>query len=110
MVADVVDESEVKTGIRQEGVFFSALSFSGKAVSAFGTMIGGAILSYVDFPVGAVLEDVPAETIFNMGLINGPILHLFYFIPLIIYTRYGLNRKRHAEVRSQLRESTTATT
>jgi Na+/melibiose symporter-like transporter len=110
MVADVVDESEVKTGIRQEGVFFSALSFSGKAVSAFGTMIGGAILSYVDFPVGAVLEDVPAETIFNMGLINGPILHLFYFIPLIIYTRYGLTRKRHAEVRSQLRELTTATT
>jgi Na+/melibiose symporter-like transporter len=60
--------------------------------------------------VGAVLEDVPAETIFNMGLINGPILHLFYFIPLIIYTRYGLTRKRHAEVRSQLRELTTGTT
>jgi len=103
MIADVVDENEVQTGKRQEGVFFSALSFSGKAVSAFGVMIGGAILSFVDFPVGATLEQVPAETIFNMGVINGPILHLFYFVPLIIYTRYGLNRKKHAEVREQLR-------
>ena len=102
MVADVVDENEVITGIRQEGVFFSALSFSGKAVSAFGTMIGGAILSWVDFPVGATLEEVPADIIFNMGLINGPILHLFYFIPLAIYTFYRLDRKRHAEVRLAL--------
>jgi len=104
MIADVVDENEVLTGKRQEGVFFSALSFSGKAVSALGTMIGGAILSYVDFPVGATVDNVPAETIFNMGMINGPILHLFYFVPLIIYTRYGLTRVRHAEVRKELAE------
>ena len=102
MIADVVDENEVSTGTRQEGMFFSALSFSGKAVSALGTMIGGAILSMVDFPVGATVDQVPAETIFNMGLINGPVLHCFYFIPLIIYTRYQLSRTRHEEIREEL--------
>jgi GPH family glycoside/pentoside/hexuronide:cation symporter len=102
MIADVVDENEVSTGTRQEGMFFSALSFSGKAVSALGTMIGGAILSLVDFPVGATVDQVPAETIFNMGLINGPVLHCFYFIPLIIYTRYQLSRTRHEEIREEL--------
>jgi len=40
-------------------------------------MIGSAILSYVDFPVGAVAGEVSEEIIFNTGLINGPILHLF---------------------------------
>ena len=105
MVADVVDENEVLSRTRQEGVFFSALSFSGKAVSALGTMIGGAILSYVDFPVGAVAGEVSDEIIFNMGLINGPILHLFYFVPLIIYSRYRLTRGRHAEVRLELAEA-----
>jgi glycoside/pentoside/hexuronide:cation symporter, GPH family len=102
MIADVVDENELTTGTRQEGVFFSALSFSGKAVSALGTMIGGAILSFVDFPVGATVEEVPADIIFNMGIINGPILHLFFFIPLIIYTRYNLSRVQHLKVREAL--------
>ena len=102
MIADVVDESEFKTGVRQEGVFFSALSFSGKAVSALGTMIGGAILSFVDFPVGATVQEVPAEIIFNLGLINGPILQVFFLVPFIVYTRYKLNRSEHQKVRDAL--------
>ena len=31
MLADISDEHELRTGRRQEGIFFGALSFSGKA-------------------------------------------------------------------------------
>jgi|GEM_PF-1737210 len=40
-------------------------------------MIGSTISRYVDFPMGAVVGEVSEEIIFNTGLINGPILHLF---------------------------------
>ena len=41
MMADVADEHELTTGVRQEGVFFGAIAFSGKATSGFGNLIGG---------------------------------------------------------------------
>ena len=41
MIADILDEQELKTGRRQEGMFFSALSFSAKATSGLGGLIAG---------------------------------------------------------------------
>ena len=38
MVADVVEESEIETGRRSEGLFFAARSFAQKAVSGFGIL------------------------------------------------------------------------
>lgn len=41
MVADIVDEHEYNIGKRQEGIFFSASSFSAKAPTGLGTIIAG---------------------------------------------------------------------
>ena len=102
MIADVVDEQEVVTGERQEGMFYSALSFSGKAVSGIGAMTGGFVLSAIQFPSNVEATGVPPDVIFRMGILMGPVLGSLYLIPILIYMRYRLDRKRHTEIREDL--------
>ncbi len=106
MVADIVDDHELKTGRRQEGIFFAAVSFAGKATSGLGGLIAGIGLDLIDWPRGADIRtaaDVPPETLTNLGLLFGPGVAVFGFTAVWLYTRYGMNREKHAEILRQLR-------
>ena len=104
MIADVVDEQEVVTGERQEGMFYSALAFSGKAVSGLGAMLGGFVLSAIQFPTNVDATGVAADVIFRMGLFMGPVLGSLWLIPIGVYLLYSLDRTRHAAIQQQLSE------
>ena len=106
MVAEIVDDHELRTGRRQEGIFFAAVSFAGKATSGLGGLIAGIGLDLIDWPRGADIRtaaDVPPETLTNLGLLFGPGVAVFGFTAVWLYTRYRLNREKHAEILSQLR-------
>eukprot|EP01030_Chromulinospumella_sphaerica_P027710 gene27710-27993_t len=62
MIADVVEDSQVATGRRSEGVFFAAISFIQKSVSGVGAMLTGVILTVIHFPVGKPASMVPQGT------------------------------------------------
>lgn len=101
MVADVVDEHELTTGLRQEGIFFSSVSFSNKMTSGIGTVAAGFALSLIDWPVGADVQtaaDIGAETIAWLGLIYGPIVSGFAIVSVYCYSKYNLDRQRHKEI------------
>lgn len=48
MVADIADGHELATGKRQEGIFFSAVSFANKTTTGLGSLIGGVGLDLID--------------------------------------------------------------
>ena len=101
MMADVADEHEYKTGVRQEGLFFGAVAFSAKATSGFGTFLGGVGLDILHWPVGSHIRtaaDVPARTLDHLGLFYGPIVAGFSIVSMWCYTHYQLTRERHAEI------------
>ena len=105
MVADVVDEHELITGLRQEGIFFSSVSFSNKMTSGIGTVAAGFALALIDWPTGADVQtaaDIAPETIAWLGLIYGPIVSGFALVSAYCYSKYGLNRQRHAEIVEEL--------
>ena len=107
MMADVADEHEYETGVRQEGIFFGAVSFSAKATSGFGTFLGGLGLDLIDWPRGAEIQtaaDVPAETLIQLGLFYGPIVAGFSIVSMWCYTHYRLTRQRHAEIVAELND------
>ena len=107
MVADVVDEHELITGLRQEGIFFSSVSFSNKMTSGIGTVAAGFALALIDWPTGAAVQtaaDIAPETIVWLGLIYGPIVSGFALVSAYCYSKYGLNRQRHAEIVEELTE------
>jgi len=105
MVADALDAQELTTGRRQEGVFSAALSFSAKATSGLGVLLGGLLLDYVvSFPRGASPETVDPHTIKMLGVIAGIALPLLYLLPFSLISRYRITRESHAEIRRQLDE------
>jgi GPH family glycoside/pentoside/hexuronide:cation symporter len=95
MLADVVEENEVKTGRREEGLFFAARTFAAKATSGVGALIAGIALDVIAFPRTALPGDVAPEVIFRLGLIYGPSLMILYFLALWCMTYYRIGRRDH---------------
>jgi Na+/melibiose symporter-like transporter len=103
MVADALDAQELTTGRRQEGVFSAALSFSSKATSGFGVLLGGVILDYaVHFPRGVAPNLVEHGLLTQLGIIAGLVLPVLFLFPFWLVSRYRITRDAHAEVRRQL--------
>jgi len=98
MVADTIDESELETGHRREGMFSSAIAFTLKAASGIGTLAAGIALDLIAFPRGAEVGAVPPEKVFGLGLAVGPGLLAFYLLTLFFISRYRLSRERHREI------------
>ena len=106
-MADITDEHEYETGIRQEGIFFGAIAFSAKATSGFGNFIGGVGLDIISWPTGPSIKtvaDIPPDTLVNLGLLYGPVVSAFAIISLWCYSNYKLTRTRHEEILSVLHE------
>ncbi len=107
MVADIVDEHELKTGKRQEGIFFASVSFSGKFTTGIGNVVGGIALDLISWPRGVAIQtaaDVPPETIVWLGLVYGPIVSGFAVVSVWCYTKHRLNRERHRQIVAELAE------
>ena len=102
LLADVLDQHELHTGYRQEGMFNAALSFSGKAVSGIGIMFGGLLMTLIEFPTQVDPSQVPEEMIFRLGLAVGVLLPLLYLIPIALVTRYKITQAVHASIRAEL--------
>ena len=112
MVADVLDEQELRTGLRQEGIFFAALSFSAKATSGLGGLVAGIGLDLIRWPQGEAIKtaaDVAPEVITRLGLLYGPLVASFGLVAIWLYTRYSLNRERHASILAELKIRRTET-
>ncbi len=102
MFADIVDEHELDTGERREGIIYAARAFCLKATGAVGVMIGGLMLDLIAFPRGAPAGSVDPDTVWMLGFLQGPATSVFSLCGLLLYARYRLNRTRHAEILAEL--------
>jgi len=96
MIADVVEDSELRTGRRSEGIFFAANSFAQKAVNGLGVVVAGQILAYIQFPTQAKPGDIPQETLFELAYLYIPVLLMFYLSALATLSLYQINRADHS--------------
>lgn len=95
MIADVVEDSELRTGQRSEGLFFSAAAFVNKAVSGAGILSAGLILGIIHFPVGASPDEVAAPVLRNLALLFVPVTLTLYGIAVAFLCFYGISRDDH---------------
>ena len=102
MIADSVDEHELLTGERQEGLFFSLIAFMKKAMTAVGSLVSGTILNILNIPRTAAVESIDPGIIWNFGLVVGALIPCGGFLGMWVLTRYDLKKARHAEIRAQL--------
>jgi len=102
MLADIVDEHDLATGQRQEGMFAAAISFVAKATSGLGGLIAGVALDVIGFPRGAEPGTVPQQLLVELGIVVGPVLLLLYLLSVICLARYDITRERHREILATL--------
>lgn len=102
MMADVIDEYELLTKKRNEGFFFSTLSFAYKCTVGLGSLIGGVLLDMIQFPKQVSVDEVPFEAIQGLGYIGGPILFVFYMVSLLFILKYPIDKARYKSIRSQI--------
>ena len=104
MMADLADEHEYDTGLRQEGIFFGALAFSGKASTGLGHMLAGAAIDLIGFPENAAPGSVSPEIIRHLAILYGPGMIAALAIGALYFTRYDLSRERVGEMQRKLAE------
>ena len=106
MIADVVEDSELKTGRRSEGLFFAAASFVNKAVSGIGIFASSMILLAIAFPQNAQPGQVPEAVIRNLGMLYVPLLGVLYAAAVAFVAFYAITRDKHeASVRQLAAEA-----
>jgi Na+/melibiose symporter-like transporter len=64
--------------------------------------VAGIVLDVVDLPTGAAPGEVPAETVFALGLGVGPGIFLIWVVAGIVLSRYALRRSDHARIMAEL--------
>ncbi|MEO0589341.1 MAG: MFS transporter [Pseudomonadota bacterium] len=104
MIADLVEQSELNTGNRAEGLFFAAATFMRKFGEGFGVVIAGFVLSGVGLAAGAQAGEVPDDTLWNLGAVYVPIVWTLFACVITIIRFYDIDRAKHEEAVRQLAE------
>jgi Na+/melibiose symporter-like transporter len=106
MIGDIVDENEMLTGKREEGLYYSARAFFAKASYSFGHFFAGVALDvFVHLPFEAVPGQLDDGVLIRLGIAAGPVMSISAIISLVAYSRYKLNRERHQEILKALEEN-----
>ncbi|MEH6570786.1 MAG: MFS transporter [Halioglobus sp.] len=106
LAADIIDEQEMTTGRRQDGVVFAAGAFVQKATTGAGALLAGVVIDLAGISAASVPGDVDAEVLQSLGwftlvMTGGLALVAFFF-----NTRLRLGRNEHTEMRMQLAAAT----
>lgn len=105
MIADLVEESELKTGRRSEGVFTSAETFIRKSVQGFGVMAATLVLTLAQFPTGAEVGEVGPEAVQRLGVYYVPLVLFLYLSMIAVMSTYRIDRNVHEENLKKLSEA-----
>jgi len=96
MMADVVEDSEIVTSRRSEGLFFAARGFAYKAVSAGGIIGAGTIVSLVGLDAVTSIDQMTHAIRVDIALTFLPLYLGLCFLALAIVSRYGIDRAGHS--------------
>lgn len=104
MIADLVEEAELRTHRRSEGLFFAAATFMRKWGEGVGIVIAGFVLSGVALATGAQQGEVPEATLFSLGATYIPVYLGLYLAMIACIGFYRLDRAGHEDNLRQLGE------
>lgn len=97
MLADVIEDSELKTGHREEGLFFAGNLFMQKCVTGIGTFAAGSLITLIGFPQNAVPGQVDAAIIDRLMLLFTLLTALFIAGAVWTFLRFPLGEEDHTE-------------
>jgi sugar (glycoside-pentoside-hexuronide) transporter len=106
MLGDVIDEDELETGERREGIYAGSFTFLRKLGGATGVLVAGFALDLMGFVGGQ--EQSPTALLTIRGL-TAMVPALFLALAAWIALGYPLTRLRHNEIREAIARRDLAT-
>lgn len=100
MITDVIDDAEVRNGVREDGTIYSVYSFARKLGQAFSSGMTGALLTMIGYSKETAFEPAVTRGIFNLSCII-PAIGLFA-VALALQFIYPLDKKRVLENGAEL--------
>ncbi|HTQ15436.1 MAG TPA: MFS transporter [Rhizomicrobium sp.] len=97
MIADVVEDSELKTGRRSEGLFFAGNSFLAKAVTGLGVYGSGLLLHLTGFPTVAIPGKVDPAIVHHFSVTYLVTVVVLYLGGMAILSQFPITRESHGE-------------
>lgn len=95
MITDVIDDAEVKNGVREDGTIYSVYSFARKLGQALSAGLTGSLLSMIGYSNATAFDPEVTERIFMLSCI-APIIG-FTLVAVFLIVIYPLNKKRVEE-------------
>ena len=96
MVADIVEESELSTGRRSEGIFFAGISFIRKLAQGAGIMTAALVLSVAGLRPGMQPGEVSHDALSRLGWGYATSLLVVWMLMLLCVSFYRISRESHA--------------
>ena len=98
MLSDVIDEHELNSSKREEGLFFAARSFATKASYGLGSFFAGIGLDIIQFPQSASPDTVSSDAVLSLAILSGPVMFVLFSATVLVSSRYPLTAARHGEI------------
>lgn len=92
MITDVIDDTEVRTGVREDGTVYSVYSFARKLGQAISSGLIGALLTMIGYSDATAFDPAVTGKIFNLACL-APFAG-FVALALILMFLYPLNKTR----------------
>jgi len=105
MIADVVEDAAVKTGVRSEGLLFAANGLLPKFTAGIGVMLASVVLSVVAFPADAAAGSVDPETMRRMAAIYLPVMAGMTLLSILVLFFYKIDQDAHEQNLATLQEA-----
>jgi Na+/melibiose symporter-like transporter len=101
MMADVIDEDELRSGARREGACFGIMNFGEKLAAGGALQLSGLLLTrFVHLQPGTDAQ--AAETVRRIGVSYGFVSAGMLAVSALLLLFYKLNRRRVAEIQAKL--------
>lgn len=95
MMSDVVEDSEAKTGRREEGLFFSGALFMQKTATGIGIFVVGLLLAAAAFPEKAQVGQVPGPIIDRLTLLFVVTTIVLSIVTALAFLRFPFGEAEH---------------
>lgn len=92
MITDVIDDTEVRTGVREDGTVYSVYSFARKLGQAISSGLIGALLTMIGYSEATAFDPAVTGKIFNLSCL-APFAG-FVALALILVFLYPLSKTR----------------
>jgi len=95
MTADLIEESQARTGERTEAIFFAGYFFTQKCATGLGIFITGTILSLAQFPQGLNPGQIAQPVLDHLAIYYIGLLTLFALTSIWAVSRFPITRAQH---------------